>query len=245
MGKGFRPRRSERGLAWPLHLRRGVNGLARIFGEGVDSWSERELVHVLLGGGAGGDALAGRLLGGGLSALLRLRDVDLARDWNLSGVRAARLLAGLELGRRALFTPPEPRPRLTHAGQLVARLWPRLAHLPHEEFWALLLSARLEEVRAVRISAGGLSQCSVLPREAFGPALVHGAPGIAFAHNHPSGDPTPSGEDLRLQLLLEEVGHALHVQVVDQLVIGAGGAHSARVGLIPPPSAPGSNADRL
>lgn len=230
-------------MARPLHLRRSVTGLARIFEDGVESWSERELIHVLIGGGAAGDALAGRILGGGLAGLIRLREADLAREWNLTGRRAARVLAGLELGRRALFAPPEPRPRLVHAGQLVERLWPRLSHLRHEEFWALLVSARLEELRAVRISAGGLSQCSVLPREAFAPVIVHGAPGVVFAHNHPSGDPTPSSEDLRLQLLLEEAGHALRVHVIDQLVIGSTGAHSARVGRLPPPSAGAANAD--
>jgi DNA repair protein RadC len=225
-------------VARALQLRRRVSGLARIFEVGIDSLSERQLVHLLVGGGARGDALAGRILGAGLPALLRLRELDLARACGISAGRALRVLAGIELGRRALFAAPEPRPRLLHAGQLVLRLWPRLSHLPHEEFWALLLSARLEELRCVRISAGGLSQCSVLPREALAPVLVHGAPGVVFAHNHPSGDPTPSAEDLRLQMLLEEAGRALGIHIVDQLVIGSGGAHSARAGRLPPPEAP-------
>jgi DNA repair protein RadC len=225
-------------MARALQRHRGVSGLARIFEVGIESLSERELVHLLVGGGARGDALAGRILGAGLPGLLRLREADLSRACGASDRRAARVLAGIELGRRALFAAPEPRPRLLHAGQLVLRLWPRLAHLHHEEFWALLVSARLEELRCVRISAGGLSQCSVLPREALAPVLVHGAPGVVFAHNHPSGDPTPSAEDLRLQMLLEEAGQTLGIHIVDQLVIGNGGAHSARAGRLPAPEAP-------
>ncbi len=97
------------------------------------------------------------------------------------------------------------------------------------------MTARMEEVRCVRVASGGLTQCSVLPREAFAPALVHAAPCVAFAHNHPSGDPTPSSDDHRLQLMLDEAGRALGVRVVDHLVIAADGFHSARTGAGAPP----------
>jgi DNA repair protein RadC len=107
--------------------------------------------------------------------------------------------------------------------------------LPHEEFWAVLMSSRLQEIQCVRIARGGLTQCSVSPREAFAPALVHRAPAVAFVHNHPSGDPAPSAEDQRLQLLLDEAGHALSIRVVDHLVLAEGGVHSAVEGACPPP----------
>jgi DNA repair protein RadC len=64
---------------------------------------------------------------------------------------------------------------------------------------------------------------------------VHRAPAVAFVHNHPSGDSTPSAEDQRLQLLLDEAGHALGVRVVDHLVLAEGGLHSAVEGASPPP----------
>jgi DNA repair protein RadC len=75
----------------------------------------------------------------------------------------------------------------------------------------------------------------VLPREAFAPALVHAAPCVAFAHNHPSGDPEPSAEDRRLELLLDEAGRALGIRVVDHIVVGEAGFHSARQGAGAPP----------
>jgi DNA repair protein RadC len=76
----------------------------------------------------------------------------------------------------------------------------------------------------------------VLPREAFAPALMHGASAVAFAHNHPSGDPTPSGEDLRLQLVLEEGARILGIELVDQLVVADRGAHSAHGGFLARPT---------
>jgi DNA repair protein RadC len=76
----------------------------------------------------------------------------------------------------------------------------------------------------------------VSAREAFAPALVFGAAAIAFVHNHPSGDPSPSGEDQRLQLLLSEAANALGVRVVDHLVLAQSGVHSAVEGRCPPVS---------
>lgn len=208
----------------------------RNFDEGLSALSAHELLTALLDGGRASRAVADRMLEAGLGALRGLRAGELSREHGLREDRARRLAAALELGRRAVLAAPHERRRLLHPGQLVQRLWPRLAHLRHEEFWVLLLSARHEELRAVRLSSGGLSLCSVLPREAFAPALVHGATAVAFAHNHPSGDPTPSGEDLRLQLMLDEGARILGVELVDHLVVGERGAHSARGGFLPRPA---------
>jgi DNA repair protein RadC len=153
----------------------------------------------------------------------------------ISASVAGRLLAALELGRRVALAPLPGRRRLLRAADVAASLWARLAHLPHEEFWAVLMNSRLQEIRSLQIARGGLTQCSVSPREAFAPALVHRAPAVAFVHNHPSGDPSPSGEDQRLQLLLDEAGNALGVRVVDHLVLAEGGLHSAVEGTCPPP----------
>ena len=209
--------------------------------EGPQVLSNHELLTLVLGSGTTrwpAHQVAGRLLDPGLAALRRAGPGELCQTPGVGSAQACRVAAALELGRRAAFVRPEGRPRLLHAGQVAARLWMRLAHLPHEEFWALLLSSRLEELRAVRISTGGIAHCSVLPREAFRPALLAAAPAVAFAHNHPSGDATPSSDDLRLQLLLEEAGRTLGVRVVDQLVLAEGGIHSAREGYLPPPPPP-------
>ena len=146
------------------------------------------------------------------------------------------MLAALELGRRVVLAPSPDRPRLVHAADLAGVLWGRLVALRHEEFWVILLNARLQEIESIRVAAGGITQCSVSPREAFAPALIHQAPAVAFVHNHPSGDPAPSGEDQRMQMLLEEAAHTLGVRVIDHLVIAETGFHSALQGRCPPVS---------
>jgi DNA repair protein RadC len=182
--------------------------------------------------------IAARVLEAGLSRFRRVTGGELLARDGLRESQARRLLAGLELGRRVAALQPPNRERLLQPDRLAALVWPRLASLAHEEFWVVLLTARLEELRSVRIARGGLTQCSVLPREAFAPALVHAAPCVAFAHNHPSGDPEPSSEDRRLELLLDEAGRTLGIRVVDHIVVGESGFHSARQGAgRPPPQA--------
>jgi DNA repair protein RadC len=213
----------------------------RLIAEGAQALSPEELVSVLVEARSRrslAPLVASRLLEGGLGSLKRARLPQLLTTPGVGEVQACRLLAGLELGSRALSAGVPLRRRLLDPGALAQRLYGRLAHLGHEEFWVLLLNVRCEELRAQRVSLGGLSSCSVLPREAFAPAVLHGAPLCCFAHNHPSGDPQPSSDDLRLQLLLDEGARALGITVVDHLVLADGGIHSARHGRLPPPPPP-------
>ena len=206
----------------------------RILSEGAAELPDTELLRLVLG--ARDDLLPGRLLSRGLAAFRRVTAGELLLEPGIRFAAAARVLAALELGRRVALAPAVAgRRRLLRAQDVAGAVWARLAHLPHEEFWAVLMSSRLQEIRSVRIARGGLTQCSVSPREAFAPALIHRAPAVAFVHNHPSGDPSPSGEDQRLQLVLDEAGTALGVRVVDHLVLAEGGLHSAVEGACPPP----------
>ena len=94
----------------------------------------------------------------------------------------------------------------------------------------LLIAERLDAVARAPLDEDEAA------REAFAPALIHQAPAVAFVHNHPSGDPAPSGEDQRMQMLLEEAAHTLGVRVIDHLVIAETGFHSALQGRCPPVS---------
>jgi DNA repair protein RadC len=205
----------------------------RILEEGPEGLSDIELLSAILPRSSrrsGPEEVAARVLALGLAALRRTSAGELV---SIDGVRerdAARVLAALELGRRVAQAVAPRRDRLVKAGDVAALLAPRISHLAHEEFWAVLLSARLEEIRSVRIARGGLTQCSVLPREAFAPAVLHRVPRVVFAHNHPSGDPLPSPDDVRLGAALDEAGRALGIEVVDHLVIVDGAFHSARQG---------------
>jgi len=214
-------------------------GRERLFEQGVGALSEEELLALLLGSGSRARPVAllsAQLLFhfGGLARLRRASTSELLEVPGIGEAQACRVLAALELGRRAVVLKPPAPTRLLHPADLARGLWSRLSTLRHEEFWTLLLTVRNEQIRAVRISAGGLSQCSVLAREAFGPAVAHGAPQVAFAHNHPSGDPEPSPDDQRLELAFNEAGHTLGIRVVDHLIIAEGGLFSATHGLGPP-----------
>ena len=212
--------------------------MSRILEVGPGAVSDVELVAAVLSGTGRRErpeAVAARLLEGGLLRLRRMPACEVLRESRVRPAQAARLLAALELGRRTMAAVEQKRERFLSPDLIAARLWPLLADLSHEEFWAFLMTARMEEIRCVRIACGGLTQCSVLPREAFTPALVHASPCVVFAHNHPSGDPTPSSDDHRLQLLLDEAGRALGIRVVDHLVVASDGFHSARTGAGTPP----------
>ena len=212
-------------MACALHCSGSVAKADRILSEGAAALPDAELLRILLG--ARDDLLPSRLVARGLPLLRRATAGELLLEPGMSSALVARVLAALELGRRVALAPAAERRRLLRAQDIAAVLWGRLAHLPHEEFWAVLMTSRLQEIRCVQIARGGLTQCSVSSREAFAPALVHRAPAIAFVHNHPSGDPAPSAEDQRLQLLLDEAGQALAVRVVDHLVLAECGVHSA------------------
>lgn len=212
--------------------------MSRILDLGPGAVSDVELVAALLAGTGRRERpedVAARLLEDGLLRLRRMPVSELLGEVGIRPRQAARLIAAIELGRRMMAAEQRERERFLAPDRIAARLWPLLADLAHEEFWAFLMTARMEEIRCVRIASGGLTQCSVLPREAFAPALVYAAPCVVFAHNHPSGDPTPSADDHRLQLMLDEAGRALGIRVVDHLVIAADGFHSARTGAGEPP----------
>ncbi len=221
-------------LARALHCTARMPRGDRILSEGPSALCDADLVRALLG--TTDELAAARLLAKGLGALTRATPGELLFTAGLTSQHVIRLLAAFELGRRALVAPRTDRPRLMTPADIAAVLWTRLAPLAHEEFWVVLLNARLQEIDSVRVASGGITQCSVAAREAFRPAVMLQAPCVAFAHNHPSGDPMPSGEDQRMQLLLNEAANTLGIRVVDHLVIAESGFHSAAEGRCPPVS---------
>lgn len=159
--------------------------------------------------------------------LNQLRDSTAAQLGEVSGLgeaKAASLAAAFELGRRAwtvtgpTITTPEEAYRLLHD----------LGQARKETFSALYLDVRRRLLRRETISVGTLTATLVHPREVFSPALECGAASLVIAHNHPSGDPTPSSEDRLLTERLQKAGQLLGLQVDDHLVIGHGNFTSFR-----------------
>ena len=157
-----------------------------------------------------------------------------SRRWAGSGRalthrEARRLASALALGRRAAAALPPERFRVHGPSDVVAFLGPRLQSLPYEEFYLLILNVRHEVVETRLISRGILDASLVHPREVFAPAIVARASAVLFAHNHPSGDPTPSAEDHRITKQLTAAGDLLGIRVLDHLVIGNPGWRSIRL----------------
>jgi DNA repair protein RadC len=191
---------------------------------GAAALRDNELLAVLLGTGTRGrrvDALACELLesGGGLKALLKEEPLELCRRPGIGPARAAQVAAALELGRRAQLTG-ETRPRLRSAEEIHRYLAPRLSALRREVFHVLCLSSRHVLLKDVRVAEGTVNVCPVDPREVFAPALAVRATSLIVAHNHPSGDPTPSEQDLALTIQLAQGAAILGMQLLDHLVIG-------------------------
>jgi DNA repair protein RadC len=196
----------------------------RLYRLGAQALSDPELLSVLLASGARRGRPPDALLpegGGGLRALLQLEPHELCARPGLGRIRAAQLLAALELGRRAQRAP-ERRPRLRTPQEIYAYLAPTLSALRREVFHVLCFNPRNVLLHDARVAEGTMNACPVDPREVFTTALTARASAIVLAHNHPSGDPEPSAQDVALTAQLAEAGRLLGIKVLDHVVVGDG-----------------------
>lgn len=192
----------------------------RLMRLGASALSNAELVGVLLGGNQPGTAAA--LVSEGLKALLGESPEALVEYRGLSDDEASRVLAAGELARR-MHVSPEERPRLQTPQAIFEWARKQLVGARREEFHVLCLSSRNVLLRHVCVAVGSVDQCHVDPREALAPALACRATGIVLVHNHPSGDPEPSVQDVALTRQLREGGRLLCIRVLDHIVVGESG----------------------
>jgi len=201
---------------------------------GTDGFADAELVALLVGTGSEGQSamsLAAELLDvtGGVLGLARLGAHGLAERRGIGPAKAVRILAAMELGRRAaLRALSEKGETLTSFDAVVDWARPRLAGLEHEEVWLLGLDARNVLRTARRIAQGGVHGCAVLPRDILRPAVREAASSIILLHNHPSGDPTPSSEDVLMTRALAAACEVVGVALLDHVIVARGGASSLR-----------------
>jgi DNA repair protein RadC len=198
----------------------------RLLSQGGEALSDAELVATLLGSGTRGASaldVARELMAtyGDVSALGRAEAADLAQLRGVGTAKACALAAALELGRRAQV-PRQERPAVRVSADVFAWYGPRLAHLTREVFHVMSLDTKHRLLRDTRVVEGGLTTCSVLPREVYAPALREGAAAVIFVHNHPSGDPSPSNDDLALTARLKQAGQVLGIKPLDHVIIGEG-----------------------
>jgi len=200
----------------------------RLRAVGTRNLALRELLTLVIGSGSAGSpatVVAERLLSASDGSLQRMASLDVAFLERVPGVGralAARVVASLELGRRAAVQDAGPAVRIRGPADVFARMGPRLQDVLQEEFHALLLNSRHRVVREVLVTRGTLDASLIHPREVFRPAVAEGAAGVILVHNHPSGDPTPSAEDRAVTRQLAEAGRALGIPVLDHVVVGRG-----------------------
>ena len=187
---------------------------------------ESVLIAVLLRSGVKGRnvaSLAEELLChyGTLSAMARASAEELADHHGMGRVKAQVLKAALELARRLSDECLEDRPPLRTPGQVAEVLRERARALDQEVLWLLLLDTRYRLLRAPEeISRGILDANLVHPREVFRRAVGHAAAAVILAHNHPSGDTTPSAEDVRVTRQLVEAGRLMDIEILDHVIVG-------------------------
>ena len=165
---------------------------------------------------------------GGLSGLAALEPGAVAPLLGLGGSGADRLEAALELARRISRRPAEPGWRVRSPADVGERLQPAMRHLEQEELRVLLLNTKNVVLAALPVYRGNLAGSSVRVGEVFRDAVRRQAAAIVVVHNHPSGDPSPSADDLRITAELAEAGRLLDIELLDHVVVATDGWVSLR-----------------
>jgi DNA repair protein RadC len=191
---------------------------------GVSAVGDNELLAIVLGHGAARSSaldLANIVLeaSGGLHGLARATLDDLRRVPGIGHARAAQLLAAIEAGRRTLLRGRRDRAQVLSARDVAELLVPQFGARAVEHFGLILLDTKHRVLRVSVVSVGTLDASVVHPREVFREAVSGGAAAIVLFHNHPSGDPRPSAEDVRLTKRLLAAGDLMGIDVLDHVVI--------------------------
>lgn len=192
---------------------------------GAEALGHAELIAILLRTGTekyNAVQVAERLLADfdGLRGVAQLTIDELSKVHGIGLAKAAQIKSAIELGRRLVAESPDSRYRIRSPQDVYNLLGPRLRDEKREHLIALLLDTKGGVIRQETISIGDLSSSIVNPREVYRPAVRHAANSLIVAHNHPSGDPTPSPEDVSVTRMLLEAGKLLSIELLDHVILG-------------------------
>jgi DNA repair protein RadC len=208
---------------WP----EGDRPREKLLARGAEALSEAELLALILRTGDAASKTSavdqGRLLLNRFSDLPQLARATTSELCSLSGIgpaKAAELQAVFELARRLSANNMQCGAIYSSAEAVFQRYRNHFLNHKKEVFLALLLDAKNRFIRDIRISEGSLTASIVHPREVFSAVVRDSAAAVLFVHNHPSGDPTPSNEDIAITKRLNEAGSILGVRVLDHIIIG-------------------------
>lgn len=205
----------------------------RLKAVGASYLADAELLAIILRVGIKGENvtdLSRRLLSqnGGITGLASLDFSELASQRGMGEAKACQVKAALELGRRLLHAAPEQRKQITCADDVADLLILEMSHFEQEHLRVLHLNTKHQLIAMVEVYKGSLNSAPVRAADVFKGAVRNNAASVILAHNHPSGDPTPSPDDARTTELLVEAGKLLDIDVLDHLVIGHGSYISLR-----------------
>ncbi len=197
----------------------------RIQHYGASALSNAELLAIILRTGVGGENvlnMAQRLLSTyrGLAGLARASFGELEREHGVGVAKTAQIQAALELGRRLLIASPDERPQITSPADAANLLMPEMALLEQEHLRVLLLDTKHHVLASPTVYMGNVNTSVIRVAEVFREAIRVNCAAIIVAHNHPSGDPTPSPDDVRVTEQIVEAGKLLDIEVLDHLIIG-------------------------
>lgn len=192
---------------------------------GASALSSAELLAILLGSGTKEESalnLAQRILtdSRGLRFLVEASLEELCSLKGIGLAKAAQIKAAVELGRRVACVKLDARPMVRSPRDACTLVMEEMCYLDREHFRAILLNTKNQVLAIETVSIGSLNSSPVHPREVFKKAVQRSAAAVVLVHNHPSGDPTPSAEDLEITQRLSEAGKLLGIEVLDHLIIG-------------------------
>jgi DNA repair protein RadC len=186
-----------------------------------------ELLAILLRVGVTGEnavQVGQRLLSvyGGISGLQRAPFEDLCSQHGIGEAKAAQIKAAIELGRRLALESPDERPAVNSPADAAALVAYEMSALEQEHLRVILLDTRNRVLDIVEIYKGSVNSSQVHVGEIFKPVIRRNAPALIVVHNHPSGDPTPSPDDVVVTRAIVQAGKLLDVDVLDHMIIGQG-----------------------
>ncbi|MZQ85905.1 DNA repair protein RadC [Paenibacillus sp. 5J-6] len=197
----------------------------RMLQYGAGALSHAELLAIILRTGTVSESavrLASRILSesGGLRSLVDMSKDQLTQIKGIGDAKALQILAGIELGRRIAKSTFSERITIRSPKDIANLMSEELRYLQKEHFVCLFLNTKNHVLAQETLSMGSLNASIVHPREVFRAAIKRSSASIVCVHNHPSGDPTPSPEDIQLTHRLVEAGTIIGIEVLDHVIIG-------------------------
>lgn len=196
----------------------------RLIKYGAEALSDTQLLAIVLRTGSNGKSVMDTAIEllqnfGGLRGLEEASIAELKKFKGLGTAKIAQIRASFELGKRALSQKANQQV-FSSASTVYDYFFPKLEGLKKEVFITLLLDTKLKLIKEVKVSEGTLNQSLIHPREVFKEAVKESAYAVILVHNHPSGDPSPSEQDIEITKKLKKASEILEIPILDHVIIG-------------------------